>query len=126
MNVKVDVEIPRNIPIKELNRYVDNTVFNAARITLDFAVDKERIPYRKGNLQKATEAYGVEKMGDKTYQLGVDSTVSYAKYVWDYPQKTNWTNPNTYAKWFITEYKNERELIMHRAIENAKKGIRVQ
>ena len=126
MKLDVKVEIPRDLPIKEIDKYVDNTVHNAARITLDFTVDKFRIPYRKGKLQTATEAYGVEKMGDKVYQLGTDGTVDYAKYVWDYPQKTHWTRKTTYAQWFVKEYKNEKELIMTRAIESAKKGMRLQ
>lgn len=124
MNIKVSVEIPRNLPIKELDRYIDYTVYNMARITLDYTNSKQRFPYLTGELNRASMAEGVVSEGGKTYHLGA-SGVDYAPDVWDYPQSTNWTNPNTYAQWYMTEFKNEKELIVKRAVENAKRGFKL-
>lgn len=124
MNISVDIDFPKDLVINEIDTYTDNLIYNVARITFDFTIDKKRVPYLSGNLQKATEGYGVEG-GNKEYYLGVDDTVDYAQYVWDMPQKTHWTRKTTYAKWFKTEYKNEKELIMQKATENAKRGMRI-
>ena len=124
MNVKVQVEIPKELPIRELNTYIDKVVYNTARITLDFTNSKQHFPYLTGELNRASMAEGVVSEGDKTYYLGAQG-VDYAPAVWEYPQKgTNWTNPNTYAKWYVTEYKNEKELIMQQAVSNAIKMVR--
>lgn len=124
MNIKVSVEIPRNLPIRELDRYIDYTVYNMARITLDFTNSKQRFPYLTGELNRAAMAEGVVAEGGKSYHLGA-SGVDYASDVWEYPQSTNWTNPNTYAQWYMTEFKNEKELIVKRAVENAKRGFKL-
>ncbi len=124
MNIKVNVEIPRNLPIRELDRYIDYTVYNMARITLDFTNSKQRFPYLTGELNRAAMAEGVVAEGGKSYHLGA-SGVDYAPDVWEYPQSTNWTNPSTYAQWYMTEFKNEKELIVKRAVENAKRGYKL-
>lgn len=124
MNVKVTVEIPRNLPIRELDGYIDKTVYNAARITLDYTNTKRRFPYLTGELNRASMAYGVVGTGNKTYELGARAGVPYAKTVWEYPQSTNWTNPSTYAQWYMTEFKNDKEIIMHQAVNNALRGLK--
>lgn len=123
MNISVSVEIPRELPIKELDRYMDLVVYNVARITLDYTNSKQRFPYLTGELNRASMAEGVVSEGNKTYHLGA-SGVDYAPYVWEYPQETNWTNPNTYAQWYLTEYQNEKELITNLAVNNAMKLVK--
>lgn len=123
MNISVKVEIPRELPVRELDNYVDQVVFNTARITLDFTNSKRRFPYLTGELNRASMAEGVVHEGSKTYYLGAQG-VDYAPDVWEYPQSTNWTNPNTYAQWYMTEYKNEKELITQQAVSNAMKGLK--
>lgn len=123
MNINVTVEIPRQLPIRELDSYIDKTVYNAARITLDFTNTKQRFPYRTGELNRGSMAEGVVGEGNKTYHLGARG-VDYAMDVWEYPQSTNWTNPNTYAQWYMTEFKNEQELIMRQAVDNAMRGLK--
>lgn len=123
MNISVSVEIPRELPIKELDRYTDLVVYNVARITLDYTNSKQRFPYLTGELNRASMAEGVVSEGNKTYHLGA-SGVDYAPDVWEYPQKTNWTNPNTYAQWYLTEYQNEKEIITSLAVNNAMKLVK--
>lgn len=123
--INVKVEIPKELPVKELSQYIDDVVFNTARITLDYTDSKKHFPYLNGDLNRAAMAEGVRALGNRTYGLGADG-VEYAPAVWKYPQKgTNWTNPETYAQWYMTEFKNDKELIMSRAIESAKKGHRI-
>ena len=123
MNISVSVEIPRELPIKELDRYMDLVVYNVARITLDYTNSKQRFPYLTGELNRASMAEGVVSEGNKTYHLGA-SGVDYAPYVWEYPQETNWTNPNTYAQWYLKEYQNEKEIITNLAVNNAMKLVK--
>lgn len=117
--IKVDVEIVKDLPVRQINQYIDDVVFNAARITLDFTNSKRRFPYLTGELQKASMAEGVVKEKHATYHLGA-AGVDYAPAVWKMKQNTNWTNPNTYAQWYITEFKNDKEVIMQQAVSNAK------
>ena len=118
--INVKIEIPRELPVKQLKQYVDDVVFFTARAVLDLTNSKQRFPYLTGELNRASMAEGVVKEKRGTYHLGARG-VDYAPKVWTYPQKgTNWTNPNTYAQWYVTEYKNEKELITQRAISQAK------
>lgn len=122
--ISVKVEIPKELPVKQLNQYIDDVVFFTARATLDLTNSKQRFPYLTGELNRAAMAEGVRKLGNKTYGLGADG-VDYAPAVWKYPQKgTNWTNPNTYAQWYETEYHNDKEIITQRAISQAKGKLR--
>lgn len=123
MNINVSVEIPRELPVRELDNYIDLTVYNIARITLDYTNSKQRFPYLTGELNRASMAEGVVSEGNKTYHLGA-SGVDYAPDVWEYPQGTNWTNPNTYAQWYLTEYQNEKEVITSLAVNNAMKLVK--
>lgn len=123
MNISVSVEIPRELPVKELDNYIDLTIYNIARITLDYTNSKQRFPYLTGELNRASMAEGVVSEGNKTYHLGA-SGVDYAPDVWEYPQGTNWTNPNTYAQWYLTEYQNEKEVITSLAVNNAMKLVK--
>ena len=123
MNIRVEVEIPRQLPIRELDNYIDDVVYNAARITLDFTNSKQRFPYLTGELNRASMAEGVVSEGNKTYHLGANGA-DYAPEVWEYPQKTNWTNPNTYAQWYMTEFANEKEQVMDLAVNNAIRKVK--
>lgn len=121
--ISVKVEMPKELPVKELAQYCDDVVFNVARATLDFTNSKGHFPYLTGELNRASMAEGVVKESYATYHVGA-SGVSYAPAVWKYPQNTNWTNPNTYAQWFITEFKNDKELIMNQAVSRAKSKLK--
>ena len=117
--INVSVQIPKELPVQQLDSYMDKVVHNVARITLDYTNSKQRFPYLSGELNRASMAEGVVSDGNKTYHLGARG-VSYAPAVWKFSQKgTRWTNPNTFAQWYITEFKNEKELIVSQAVNNA-------
>lgn len=120
--IKIDVEIIKDLPVDELNAYIDNTVYNIARVTLDFT--GPHIPHLSGDMERAIASYGVQG-SNKEYTLG-DNITNYSQIVWNYPQnRTNWTNPRSYSKWFITEFKNQKDVIVNRAVTSAKKGYKI-
>lgn len=123
INVKID--IPKDLPIRKLEKYIDDTVFNIARITLDYTNDKKHFPRLHGDLIDSSVAQGVTKYAKDSYYLGTDGSVEYAQYVWKMPEGTNWTNPNTYPQWYYTEFKREKEQIVSRAVKQAEKGNRL-
>ena len=121
MSVSVSITIPRKLPIKQLDNYIDRTVYNIARITLDRTAP--HIPRLSGDMERAIAGYGV-KGHNKSYALGFTST-NYAPIVWNYPQSTtHWTNPRSYSKWFLTEFKNSKEQITNQAVNQAMKVIK--
>lgn len=118
--IGVKVEIPRKLPVKQLTEFCDDVVFGVARATLDFTNTGSHFPYLTGELNRASMAEGVVKEKYATYHVGAEG-VDYAPYVWGMPQMTNWTNPNTYAQWYLKQFKEKKELIMDRAISTAKR-----
>lgn len=121
MNINVNVSVPKQLPTKQLNNFVDRTVYNIARTTLDETAP--HIPRLSGNMERDIFGYGV-RGNNKTYSLGF-ITANYAPIVWNYPQnKTNWTNPMSYSKWFITDFKNNKEKITRQSVSQALKVIK--
>ena len=104
------------IPTKEISAFEDKVVYTCARITLDLT--NPHFPYLTGDLARSSMAKGVQKRGDKIYSLGYNSsTAPYAKKVWNYPQGgVNWTNKRTYAQWYYTVWRNQKETILGMAV----------
>ena len=123
MNVSVDIKIVDNLPINELNKYIDLVVFGVARNTLDYTTAENRFPYLTGNLQRSAIAEGVKQEEQFTYYLGA-AGADYAEYVWEFPQNTNWTNPNTYAQWYFKVFQNKKEVITQNAVDNAIRSVK--
>lgn len=116
--ISISVSIPKTLPIKQLDTFIDKTVYGIARNTLDYTNSKRHFPYLTGELNRASMAEGVRSERSKNYYLGARG-VDYAPAVWKYPQNTNWTNPDTYAQWFVKEFKLEKDKIVRNAINNA-------
>lgn len=124
MNVNVEVKVIEELPVNKINKYVDLVIYGVARETLDYTANEHRFPYLTGNLEESAITEGVRQEKDKVYYLGAEGA-DYAEYVWDYPQKgTNWTNPDTYAQWYVTTYKNKKEIITQQAIDHAIRSVR--
>ena len=124
MNVDVKFEILEDFPIDKINKYVDLTVFGIARRAQDYATSELRVPKRTGNLEMATVAQPIRKENDGVYCLDVPNGAEYAKYVWEMPQSTNWTNPNTYAQWFVAIYKEKGALFTVEASNDALRSVK--
>ena len=123
MDVGVEIKIIEDLPVEKINRYADMVVYGVARGVLDYTLSENRFPYLTGNLQRSAIAEGVRQESDKVYYLGADGA-DYAEDVWNYPQETtNWTNPDTYAKWYVTVYQNKKEVVTQQAIDNAIRSV---
>ena len=120
MNINVSVSVPKKLPVRQLNQFIDRTVYNTAVITLERT--EPHIPRLSGHMVGDTLARGVKGF-NKSYTLGTDST-PYSSIVWNYPQNTNWTNKKSYSQWFMTEFRNSKEKIISQAVERALKVIR--
>lgn len=125
MNVNVEIEIIEDLPIKKIEEYADLVVYGVARKTLDYTYADNRFPKKTGNLERSSMAQPVRKEQQYTYCLDVPQQAEYAKYVWVMPQDTtNWTNPDTYAEWYVTTYKNKKDVITSIAVNDAIRSVR--
>lgn len=122
--ISVSASIPKTLPIKQLDTFIDKTVYGIARITLDYTNSKKHFPELTGDLKEASMAQGVTKDGKNSYWLGADETVDYAGIVWEYPKDTHWTNQDTYPQWYVTEFEIEKDKIVKNAISNALRLIK--
>lgn len=115
----VEIHIVKPLDVKSINDYMDKCVSGIARATLDFTNTGHHFPYLTGNLNECSLSEGVVKEGFGSYHLGARGA-DYAPKVWNYSQSTNWTNPSTYAKWYITEFNKDKNVIVESAIRQAK------
>ena len=113
--MNIDITIIKDIPKKQIDRFTDLVVRGVARTTLDLTAGN--FPKLTGDLERGSYAMGVVG-SNGTY--GIGSTVDYAKYVWEKPQNTNWTNPNTIAQWYYWKFRIRQEQILNQAITGAK------
>lgn len=120
MNISVQLYVPKDLIESRVEKFADKITYNTASIMLQRT--QPHVPYRTGEMARDTMARGV-RGGNKRYTLGNDKA-DYAKYVWKFPQSINWTNPSSYAQWFMTEFRNSKEKILSQAINQAKKVIK--
>ena len=113
--MNVEVEIIKDIPKQDIQRFEDTTIYNIARETLNMTAGF--FPRLTGDLERGSYAMGVVG-SNKSY--GIGSTVDYAKYVWEYPQNTNWTNSATLAQWYYTKFIVYKEQIINHATKGAR------
>lgn len=123
-NVSIEIEIVKDLPVDKIKKYADLVVLGVARQTKDYTNSDSRFPRLTGNLQNSSMAQEVRKEQDYVYCLDVPGGANYARYVWEFPQETNWTNPNTYAQWYNKVYSEKKETITKLAIDNALRSIK--
>ena len=112
--INLDIIILKDIPIEQIKKFEDRVVYGVARTTLDLTAGN--FPRLTGELERGSYAMGVVG-SNKEY--GIGSTVDYAKYVWEKPQNTNWTNPNTIAQWYYWKFRVREKQITDQAIRGA-------
>ena len=122
-NIKVEVQILKDLPVDEIEEYMDLTIYGVARATMDYTLSDNRFPYRTGNLQRSSMAHDPRKEKEYTYCLDVPAEADYAKYVWNM-ENVNWTNLDTYSKWFETVYKEKKDIITQNAVNNAIRSVK--
>ena len=78
-----------------------------ARQTLDITFP--HIPKLTGKMRKTSMAAGVRGQNGDYY---IGSYTDYAKYVWIKPKSTNWSEPNTFGKWYEEIWKKQGKSIV--------------
>ena len=78
-----------------------------ARQTLDITFP--HIPKLTGKMRKTSMAAGVRGQNGDYY---IGSYTNYAKYVWAKPKSTNWSEPNTFGKWYEEIWKKQGKSIV--------------
>ena len=78
-----------------------------ARPTLDITFP--HIPKLTGKMRKTSMAAGVRGQNGDYY---IGSYTNYAKYVLIKPKSTNWSEPNTFGKWYEEIWKKQGKSIV--------------
>ena len=81
--------------------------YAVARQTLDITFP--HIPKLTGKMRKTSMAAGVRGQNGDYY---IGSYTNYAKYVWIKPKSTNWSEPNTFGKWYEEIWKKQGKSIV--------------
>ena len=109
MSVSVEVKYNKTT-MNKLKQLPDKIVYEVARQTLDRVGSLKITPYRTGRMERTMFSNGVTRDSSGVYTIG--NYTSYAQYVYAKPQKTNWTNPNSKAKWFDWFWKSQGKAVM--------------
>lgn len=120
--IQIETIIIKDIPVKEIENYMDKVVYGIARATLDFTNTGRHFPYRTGALNRASMSEGVVKEGYGSYHIGAQG-IDYAPKVWNY-RNVNWTNKSTYPQWYITEFQHDKNVIVQSAIKTVVGGLK--
>ena len=81
--------------------------YAVARQTLDRTYP--HIPQLTGKMRKTSMAAGVRGQNGDYY---IGSYTNYAKYVWVRPKSANWSEPNTFGKWYEEIWKKQGKSIV--------------
>lgn len=119
----IQIEIVKDIPTEKIQKYADLVVENVANEVLDYTLADNRFPYKTGNLQRSSMAHRPRKEKYCVYCLDVPPEADYTRYVWGM-KNVNWTNPDTYQRWFSTLYKEKKQLINKQASESALRSVK--
>lgn len=118
--MKLEVEIVKDIPEKQIKVYQDKVVYYTAVETREYTKGMGVYPYLTGELERSEVASPITGR-NATYNLL--SGVNYAKYVWNY-KKAKWTNPKTQPQWYKNIYKKYHNRILQTAKTRASKEIK--
>ena len=96
---------------KEVLDVSDKIMYSIARQTLDRTFPHIPMSKRKGvvHMRQTSMSAGV-RGSDGDYYIG--SYTNYAKYVWVKPKSTNWSEPNTFGKWYEEIWKKQGKSIV--------------
>lgn len=117
--MNVEVEIIKDIPKEQINKFEDRVVYNTAILTREHTKSANAYPYLTGKL-RASEISSPVVGSNKEY--GLTAGVKYAKAVWNYTN-VNWTNPSTQPQWYYNVFKKEGTTIISNAVSRSLKEI---
>lgn len=115
--MKVEIKYNKST-MNKLKTLPDIMVYAIARQTLDRVGSMKITPYRTGRMERSMFTHGVTKNSSGIYTIG--NYTNYAEYVYAKPQRTNWTNPNSKAKWFDCFWKNYGKTVTNNVVERYK------
>lgn len=101
---------------KEVLEASDKIMYTIARQTLDRTFPHIPMSRRKGvvHMRQTSMAAGVRGSNGDYY---IGSYTNYAKYVWVMPKSTHWSEPNTFGKWYETNWKKKGKSIVENVIK---------
>lgn len=118
--MKLEAEIIKDIPEKQIKIYQDKVVYYTAVETREYTKGMGAYPRLTGELER-TEVASPITGGNATYNLLAG--VRYAKYVWNY-NNAKWTNAKTVPQWYKNIYKKYHNRILHTAKTRASQEIK--
>lgn len=119
--MNVEIKFIKPIPEEQIDRFMDRTVHNVARITLDGTRDANHVPWLTGTMSRDLLGRGVVG-GNAEYSLGYTSKADYAPFVYRM-NGVRWTNVLSYSQWFHTYFKYNKEWIVTNSVVRALKEI---
>ena len=100
---------------KELEERPNLITYAIARQTLDLSFP--HIPKDRGIMRQTSTSAGVRGT-DGNYYIG--SYTKYALKVWKMPDNTNWSEPNTFGRWYEKIWKRLGDNITKNIVERYK------
>lgn len=117
--MNIEVKIIKGLPIDQINQFKDDTVYNVAVETREYAKNNKAFPYLTGKLER--EEVAARVMGsDSNYSLSAG--VDYAVRLYKLPS-ANWTNPSTQPQWYHSVFHKNKEMILAQSVVKALKGL---
>ena len=123
MEVTYEV-VPNQRTMNGLKRLPDRVLYTVAEQVLSMSETLTPMSpagtKTRGQLRRTSQAGGV-RGGNGSYYIG--SYTSYASYVWNMPDSTNWTTGGTNNKWFTRTLKRHKATITDNAINRGWKDV---
>lgn len=113
--MNIQVEITKDIPVKDIAKFEDRVVYNVAVLTREYTKSLNAYPYLTGELSRQ-EIRSPITGKDGTYNLLAGT--NYAKIVYKF-KNANWTNKSTKPQWYNSVYRQKEKTIIETAQKRA-------
>ena len=115
----IEIEIVKGIPVEQIQKFEDKTVYNCAVFTREITKNYNAYPYLSGTLRREEESSEIVG-NDKEY--GLTAGVDYAVSVWKM-KDVHWTNPHTEPQWYYSTFNKNGSIITAQAVIVAQKEV---
>lgn len=117
--MEISVQILKDLPTKQIERFEDRCVYNMAKSTREYTSRSNTYPYKTGKL-RSSESHAPIVGSNKEY--GLVSGTNYGVYVWNMTN-VNWTNSNTQPQWYYNNFRSKGALLTLNAVMKSLKEI---
>lgn len=121
--MKIDIEIIKDLPVEQINEFVDRTIYNVAVETREMTKGLRAYPYLTGTLERTEIAEPITG-SNKEYSLGAGVDYATKVYNYDIYDHINWTNPSTKYNWYVSVYDKYSDSIVSNAVAKTLKEIK--